>query len=404
MQASNTPPAENPSLADRPAIQTIRVHEIRRPGSAGAPQGSEAAPLTEKQALWVGDDTEDKPAAGARVTGLSIDVPAATPDALPPEIQLRPLAPEGEHRAAEGHTPHHPAMSPAPATRHAQPSAAGMRPAAAPRPGLRDTRREDHENNKLSKRLHRLAGQAIADFDMIGEGDRVMVCLSGGKDSFGMLDILLGLQKRAPVRFSIVAVNLDQRQPGFPADVLPTYLQKLGVEYHIETEDTYSTVQRVIPDGKTKCSLCSRLRRGILYRVADELGATRIALGHHRDDILATFFLNIFYGGQLKTMPAKLVSDDGRHVVIRPLAYVKEKDLIRWAEVQQYPIIPCNLCGSQPNLKRAETREMLRLWEKRFPGRLETIFSSLGRVRPSHLMDRTLYDFNTLRSGDDAED
>ena len=366
MQASNTPPAENPSLADRPAIQTIRVNEIRRPGSARAPLGSEAAPLTEKQALWVGD--------------------------------------EREHRAAEGHTQHHPAMSPAPATRHAQPSAAGMRPAAATRPGLRDTRREDHENNKLSKRLHRLAGQAIADFDMIGEGDRVMVCLSGGKDSFGMLDILLGLQKRAPVRFSIVAVNLDQRQPGFPTDVLPNYLHTPGVEYHIETEDTYSTVQRVIPDGKTKCSLCSRLRRGILYRVADELGATRIALGHHRDDILATFFLNIFYGGQLKTMPPKLVSDDGRHVVIRPLAYVEEKDLIRWAEVQQYPIIPCNLCGSQPNLKRAETREMLRLWEKRFPGRLETIFSSLGRVRPSHLMDRTLYDFNTLRSGDDAED
>lgn len=378
MQASNTPPAVNPALADRPAMQTIRVSEIRRPGSAGAPLGSEAAPLTEKQALWVGGHEEA--------------VPSSSPS--------RPDASSG----AQAGTQTHPASAPAPASRHAQPSTGGTQAIAKTRPALRDTRREDHENNKLSKRLHRLTGQAIADFDMIGEGDRVMVCLSGGKDSFGMLDILLGLQKRAPVKFSIVAVNLDQRQPGFPADVLPTYLKKLGVEYHIETEDTYSTVQRIIPDGKTKCSLCSRLRRGILYRVADELGATRIALGHHRDDILATFFLNLFYGGQLKTMPPKLVSDDGRHVVIRPLAYVEEKDLIRWAEVQQYPIIPCNLCGSQPNMKRAETREMLKLWEKRFPGRLETIFSSLGRVRPSHLMDRTLYDFNTLRSGDDAED
>ena len=366
MQASHSQPAESASYADRPITQTIRIEEIRRPGTGRLP--TQESPLDEKQAAWLGglETLHGDADAGA---------PSANPGGSAPAA-ARTQVPAG-----------HPAVPP-----------------AASRPALRDTRREDHENNKLSKRLYRLTGQAIADYDMIGPNDRVMVCLSGGKDSFAMLDILLGLQKRAPVPFSIVAVNLDQRQPGFPADVLPNYLQKLGVEYHIETEDTYSTVQRVIPDGKTKCSLCSRLRRGILYRVASELGATRIALGHHRDDILATFFLNLFYGGQLKTMPAKLVSDDGRHVVIRPLAYVEEKDLIRWAEVKNFPIIPCNLCGSQPNLKRAETKELLKSWEKRFPGRLETIFSSLGRVRPSHLMDRTLYDFNTLRTGDDAED
>ena len=262
------------------------------------------------------------------------------------------------------------------------------------RPGERDTRRADHEGNKLSKRLHRLVGQAIADFDMIGPGDRVMVCLSGGKDSYTMLDILLGLRERAPIDFEIVAVNLDQRQPGFPADVLPDYLKRLGVPFHIETRDTYTTVKRLVPEGKTMCSLCSRLRRGILYRVADELGATRIALGHHRDDILETFFLNLFYAGQLKSMPPRLLSDDGRHVVIRPLAYVEERDLIEWARLQQYPIIPCNLCGSQANLKRRETKELMRDWEKRFPGRIDTIFAALGRVTPSHLLDRSRFDFS----------
>ncbi len=259
-----------------------------------------------------------------------------------------------------------------------------------------DTRRADHEANKLSKRLHRLVGQAIGDFDMIGEGDRVMVCLSGGKDSFAMLDILLALRDRAPVSFDIVAVNLDQRQPGFPAHVLPDYLTRLGVPFHIETQDTYSTVKRVIPEGKTMCSLCSRLRRGILYRVADELGATRIALGHHRDDILETFFLNLFHAGQLKAMPPKLLSDDGRHVVIRPLAYVEEQDLIAWSALREYPIIPCNLCGSQDNLKRREAKAMLREWEKRFPGRVDTVFAALGRVAPSHLLDRTRHDFEAI--------
>ena len=269
-------------------------------------------------------------------------------------------------------------------------------------PPAEDTRREEHENNKLSKRLYRQVGEAIGDFEMIGAGDRVMVCLSGGKDSYAMLELLMGLQARAPIPFSLIAVNLDQRQPGFPADVLPAYLSRLGVEFHIETQDTYSTVTRVIPEGKTMCSLCSRLRRGILYRVADELGATRIALGHHRDDILETFFLNLFYGGQLKTMPPKLVSDDGRHVVIRPLAYVEEKDLIRWAEIRQYPIIPCDLCGSQENLKRAETKRLMRDWEKRFPGRLDHIFAALGRVKPSHLLDRSLHDFASIgHAGDD---
>jgi tRNA 2-thiocytidine biosynthesis protein TtcA len=261
---------------------------------------------------------------------------------------------------------------------------------------LIDTRKADYEANKLSKRLHRLVGQAIADFSMIGEGDRVMVCLSGGKDSFALLDILLALRERAPVSFDIVAVNLDQRQPGFPAHVLPEYLTRLGVPFHIEAQDTYSTVKRVIPEGKTMCSLCSRLRRGILYRVADELGATRIALGHHRDDILETFFLNLFHAGQLKAMPPKLVSDDGRHVVIRPLAYVEERDLIAWAALREYPIIPCNLCGSQENLKRREAKAMLREWEKRYPGRVDTIFAALGRVAPSHLLDRTRHDFEAI--------
>jgi tRNA 2-thiocytidine biosynthesis protein TtcA len=254
------------------------------------------------------------------------------------------------------------------------------------------------ENNKLAKRLRREVGQAIADFEMIGEGDKVMVCLSGGKDSFALLDVLLFLREKAPVRFDIVAVNLDQKQPGFPADVLPSYLKGLGIPYHIEEEDTYSIVKRVIPEGKTTCSLCSRLRRGVLYRVASELGATRIALGHHRDDILATLFLNLFFGGKLKSMPPKLVSDDGRHVVIRPLAYCREKDLAAWAQVREFPIIPCNLCGSQPNLQRQQVAQMLRDWDKRFPGRIETLFRSLANVVPSHLMDARLFDFKGLEA------
>ena len=258
------------------------------------------------------------------------------------------------------------------------------------RKALEKTRIED---NKLEKRLCRLAGQAIGDFGMIAHGDRVMVCLSGGKDSFAMLDVLLKLRERAPISFDIVAVNLDQGHPGFPKNVLPDYLRSIGVRFHIEDQDTYSIVKRVIPEGKTMCSLCSRLRRGVLYRVAGELGATKVALGHHRDDILETFFLNLFFGGKLKSMPPKLVSDDGRNVVIRPLAYVKETDLERYAELRHFPIIPCDLCGSQENLQRKQCKAMLRDWEKRFPGRVETIFNSLGRVIPSHLLDRTMFDF-----------
>jgi tRNA 2-thiocytidine biosynthesis protein TtcA len=253
------------------------------------------------------------------------------------------------------------------------------------------------ERHKLHKRLLRLTGEAIAHYDMIGEGDRVMVCLSGGKDSYALLDLLLTLRARAPVGFDIIAVNLDQKQPGFPEHVLPEYLRSLGVPFHIENQDTYSIVRRVIPEGRTMCSLCSRLRRGILYRVADELGATRIALGHHRDDILETFFLNMFFGGKLKTMPPRLVSDDGRHVVIRPLAYVQEADLVEYARWREFPIIPCNLCGSQENLKRREIKQLMREWEKRFPGRVENIFASLSRVVPSHLMDRELFDFAAAR-------
>ena len=254
------------------------------------------------------------------------------------------------------------------------------------------------ENNKLEKRLCRQVGQAIADFNMIEQGDKVMVCLSGGKDSYAMLDVLLKLRERAPIDFDIVAVNLDQKQPGFPEHVLPEYLTALGVPFHIEQQDTYSIVMRVIPEGKTLCSLCSRLRRGILYRVATELGATKIALGHHRDDILGTFFLNLFYGGKLKGMPPKLMSDDGKHIVIRPLATVKESDLVRYAEVKQFPIIPCNLCGSQENLKRQEVKRMLQEWEKKTPGRIETMFNALTRAVPSHLMDATLFDFKNLQA------
>lgn len=257
---------------------------------------------------------------------------------------------------------------------------------------------ESLENHKLEKRLCREVGRAITDYNMIGEGDRVMVCLSGGKDSYGMLDILLKLQQRAPVNFELIAVNLDQKQPGFPEHVLPEYLSKLGVKFHIENQDTYSIVKRVIPEGKTLCSLCSRLRRGILYRVADELGCNRIALGHHRDDILQTLLLNMFFGAKLKGMPAKLVSDDGRHVVIRPMAYVAEKELIRWAEIRQFPIIPCTLCGSQENLQRKQVGNLLREWDARFPGRLENMFNSLQNVVPSHLMDRNMFPFGTLEA------
>ena len=256
----------------------------------------------------------------------------------------------------------------------------------------------EFEANKLAKRLRREVGQAIADFNMIEDGDRVMVCLSGGKDSYGLLDILLYLKEKAPIHFEVIAVNLDQKQPGFPAEVLPAYLSELGIPFRIVEEDTYSIVKRVIPEGKTTCSLCSRLRRGILYRVADELGATKIALGHHRDDILATLFLNLFFAAKLKAMPPKLVSDDGRHIVIRPLAYCREKDLIAWAQQREFPIIPCNLCGSQPNLQRQQIAEMLRDWDKRFPGRIETLFRSLGNVVPSHLMDARQFDFAGLKA------
>ena len=255
----------------------------------------------------------------------------------------------------------------------------------------------ERETHKLEKRLCRQVGQAIVEFNMIEAGDKVMVCVSGGKDSYAMLDILLKMRARAPVHFDLVAVNLDQKQPGFPAHVLPRYLERLGVPFHIENQDTYSIVKRVIPKGKTMCSLCSRLRRGILYRVADELGATKIALGHHRDDMLQTFFLNMFFGGKLKGMPPKLVSDDGRHVVIRPMAHVAEKDLVRWAAHRQFPIIPCTLCGSQANLQRKQVAQMLREWEKSHPGRIESMFSALQNVVPSHLMDGTRYDFKSLK-------
>ena len=263
------------------------------------------------------------------------------------------------------------------------------------------TRREQkqaYENNKLSKRLARLVGQAIGDFNMIEHGDKVMVCMSGGKDSYAMLDILMRLRERAPIDFEIVAVNLDQKQPGFPEHVLPDYLTSMGVPFHIENQDTYSIVKRLVPEGKTTCSLCSRLRRGILYRVAGELGATKIALGHHRDDILQTMLLNMFYGGKLKGMPPKLQSDDGKNIVIRPLAYVKEIDLEQYAQLRAFPIIPCNLCGSQPNLKRAEMKALIREWDKRFPGRVDNMFNALSNVVPSHLMDASLFPFALLRA------
>jgi tRNA 2-thiocytidine biosynthesis protein TtcA len=254
------------------------------------------------------------------------------------------------------------------------------------------------ELTKLSKRLHRQVGQAVVDFNMIEEGDMVLVCVSGGKDSYALLDILISLRARAPIHFDIVAVNLDQKQPGFPDHVLPEYLARQGVPFHIENQDTYSIVKRVIPEGKTMCSLCSRLRRGILYRVAGELGATKIALGHHRDDMLQTLFMNMFFGAKLKGMPAKLVSDDGRNIVIRPLAYVSETDLERWSVHRAFPIIPCTLCGSQDNLQRVQTKQMLRDWDRRFPGRIENMFKAMSNVVPSHLMDRNLYPFTRLKA------
>ena len=258
--------------------------------------------------------------------------------------------------------------------------------------------KQRYEFNKLQKRLRRLTGEAIADFGMIEAGDKVMVCLSGGKDSFALLDILLSLRLNAPIEFEIVAVNLDQKQPGFPEDVLPGYLTGRQVPFHIIEQDTYSIVKRVVPEGKTTCGLCSRLRRGLLYRYASENGITKIALGHHRDDILETFFLNLFFGGTLKAMPPKLLSDNGEHIVIRPLAYCRERDIESYARIRDFPLIPCNLCGSQANLQRQAMKEMLRDWEKRYPGRVETIFTALQNVAPSQLADRNLFDFLGLEN------
>jgi len=261
---------------------------------------------------------------------------------------------------------------------------------------MSDSRKDKQEFNKLHKRLRRNVGQAIADFNMIEEGDKIMVCLSGGKDSYTMLDILLHLQKTAPISFEILAVNLDQKQPGFPEDILPKYLKELGVVFHIIENDTYSIVKRVIPEGQTTCSLCSRLRRGSLYGYAREQKVTKIALGHHRDDILETYFLNMFYGGKLKAMPPKLLSDDGTNMVIRPLAYCKEVDIEKYADIKEFPIIPCNLCGSQENLQRQAMKVMLQGWGKQFPGRLESIFTSLQNISPSQLADTSLFNFSGL--------
>jgi tRNA 2-thiocytidine biosynthesis protein TtcA len=253
--------------------------------------------------------------------------------------------------------------------------------------------------NRLKGRLESSVGKAIGDFNMIEEGDTVMVCLSGGKDSYTLLDILLTLKKRAPIDFKIVAMNLDQKQPGFPEEVLPTYLKSIGVDFHIETQDTYSIVKEKIPEGKTTCSLCSRLRRGIIYKVAGELGANKIALGHHRDDMVETLFLNMFFGGKLKAMPPKLVTDKGDHIVIRPLAYCDENDIAKYARTMQFPIIPCNLCGSQENLQRQNIKEMLTQWERQYPGRRQTIFTAMQNVKPSHLLDGGLFDFKNMQLG-----
>jgi tRNA 2-thiocytidine biosynthesis protein TtcA len=254
--------------------------------------------------------------------------------------------------------------------------------------------------NKLQKRLRREMGQAIADYNMIEEGDRIMVCLSGGKDSYTMLDILSNLKHNAPINFEILAVNLDQKQPGFPEHILPEYLESIGVSYHVIEQDTYSVVKRIIPEGKTTCGLCSRMRRGALYAYAEEHGYNKIALGHHRDDVVETFFMNMFNGGQLKAMPAKLKSDNGKHIVIRPLAYAREKDIAEFSDLKDYPIIPCNLCGSQENLQRVQMKKMLNQWDKEFPGRVETIFNSLKNIRPSQLLDKNLFDFETLTQMD----
>ena len=263
-------------------------------------------------------------------------------------------------------------------------------------PRTRKAVKAAYENNKLHKRLCRQVGQAIGDYKLIEDGDKVMVCVSGGKDSHALLDVLLTLQQRAPIRFDIVAVNLEPALPGYPSDALPDYLRERGVAFHIEKQDTLSIIRRQFPEGKNACSMCARLRRGILYRVAGEIGATKIALGHHRDDILETFFLNLFFGGKLKTMPPKLRTDDGRHLVIRPLAYVKETDLERYAAARNFPIIPCSLCGLEPNRQRAQMKAMLREWEKKHPGRVENIFASLATVVPSHLLDPGLFGFADL--------
>ncbi len=260
-------------------------------------------------------------------------------------------------------------------------------------PTMGDARKSRIDLNKLHKRLRRNAGRAIEEFNMIEDGDRVMVCLSGGKDSYTLLDVLVNLRRNAPVDFELIAVNLDQKQPGFPEHVLPAYLEGIGIPYHIIEEDTYGVVKRVIPNGKTTCGLCSRLRRGILYRVAQEQGMTKIALGHHRDDIVETLFLNLFFGGKLKAMPPKLLSDDGRNIVIRPLAYCREKDIGQYAAAREFPIIPCNLCGSQDSLQRQAIKNMLRQWDREAPGRVESIFAALQNVAPSHLMDARLFDF-----------
>ncbi len=266
------------------------------------------------------------------------------------------------------------------------------------------TQKQQLEHNKLAKRLRRQVGEAISDFNMIEAGDKVMVCLSGGKDSYALLDVLLALQEKSPVPFELVAFNLDQKHPGFPEEVLPNYLTSRGVTFRIEEQDTYSTVKRLIPEGKTMCSLCSRLRRGVIYRVAEEMGATKIALGHHRDDIVQTFFLNAFFGSRLKAMPPKLASDNGKHIVIRPLAYVEESDLSAYAEWKNFPIIPCDLCGSQDNLQRQQVKQMLHEWERKFPGRIENIFRALCNVSPSHLLDRTLFDFANLTANGESND
>ena len=261
---------------------------------------------------------------------------------------------------------------------------------------------EHHSSNfnRLRGRLEQQVGRAIGDFNMIEEGDTIMVCMSGGKDSYTLLEILLTLQKRAPINFRLIAMNLDQKQPGFPEHILPDYFKSLGIEYRVETQDTYSIVKEKVPEGKTTCSLCSRLRRGIIYRVAGELGANKIALGHHRDDIIETLFLNIFFGGKLKAMPPKLVTDKGDHVVIRPLAYCAEKDIASFARTLKFPIIPCNLCGAQENLQRQNIKEMLTAWERQYPGRSQSIFTAMQNVKPSHLMDNKLFDFKSINVGD----